>query len=43
MENVKNDGYTLKANSTVKGGGGKGKKKGILAKNLMAERRWREA
>ncbi|XWS43950.1 hypothetical protein CRYUN_Cryun15aG0002400 [Craigia yunnanensis] len=42
-ESVKNGGCNSNATSTVTGGGGqKGKKKGMPAKNLMAERRRRK-
>lgn len=43
QESVKNGGNSSNANSTVTGGGDqKGKKKGLPAKNLMAERRRRK-
>ncbi|KAE8665922.1 Transcription factor ICE1 [Hibiscus syriacus] len=38
-ETLKNGGSTSNANSTITGGDQKGKKKGLPAKNLMAERR----
>ncbi|KAK6275851.1 hypothetical protein POUND7_005560 [Theobroma cacao] len=41
-ETLKNGGNTSNANSTVTGGDQKGKKKGLPAKNLMAERRRRK-
>ncbi|KAK9117697.1 hypothetical protein Sjap_016644 [Stephania japonica] len=41
-ESVKNDGNNSNANSTITGGDQKGKKKGLPAKNLMAERRRRK-
>ena len=41
-ENAKNGGSNSNANSTVTGGDQKGKKKGLPAKNLMAERRRRK-
>ncbi|KAG6715573.1 hypothetical protein I3842_04G001700 [Carya illinoinensis] len=41
-ENVKKGGSNSNANSTVTGGVQKGKKKGLPAKNLMAERRRRK-
>nr|WIE96073.1 basic helix-loop-helix transcription factor [Loropetalum chinense var. rubrum] len=41
-ENAKNGGNSSNANSTVTGGDQKGKKKGLPAKNLMAERRRRK-
>ncbi|XP_050378928.1 transcription factor ICE1 [Argentina anserina] len=41
-ENGKNGGNSSNANSTVTGGEHKGKKKGLPAKNLMAERRRRK-
>lgn len=41
-ENAKNGGNSSNANSTVTGGEHKGKKKGLPAKNLMAERRRRK-
>lgn len=41
-ENGKNSGNNSNANSTVTGGDHKGKKKGLPAKNLMAERRRRK-
>ncbi|XP_022730447.1 transcription factor ICE1-like [Durio zibethinus] len=41
-EAIKNGGNTSNANSTVTGGDQKGKKKGLPAKNLMAERRRRK-
>ncbi|XP_058102962.1 transcription factor ICE1-like [Magnolia sinica] len=41
-ENTKNGGNNSNANSTVMGGDQKGKKKGLPAKNLMAERRRRK-
>uniref|UniRef100_A0A7N0ZQX4 BHLH domain-containing protein n=1 Tax=Kalanchoe fedtschenkoi TaxID=63787 RepID=A0A7N0ZQX4_KALFE len=41
-ENGKNGGSSSNANSTVTGGDHKGKKKGLPAKNLMAERRRRK-
>ncbi|GMI67328.1 A. THALIANA INDUCER OF CBP EXPRESSION 1, INDUCER OF CBF EXPRESSION 1, SCREAM [Hibiscus trionum] len=41
-ESLKNGGSTLNANSTVTGGDQKGKRKGLPAKNLMAERRRRK-
>ncbi|GAB2213465.1 hypothetical protein Droror1_Dr00021510 [Drosera rotundifolia] len=43
-ESTKNEGINSNANSTVTGGGvdSKGKKKGLPAKNLMAERRRRK-
>ncbi|KAJ7971774.1 Transcription factor Inducer of CBF expression 1 [Quillaja saponaria] len=41
-ENVNNGGSNSNANSTVTGGDQKGKKKGLPAKNLMAERRRRK-
>ncbi|XP_062105344.1 transcription factor ICE1-like [Humulus lupulus] len=41
-ENTKNGGSNSNANSTVTGGDQKGKKKGLPAKNLMAERRRRK-
>ncbi|XP_077250436.1 basic helix-loop-helix (bHLH) DNA-binding superfamily protein [Tasmannia lanceolata] len=41
-ENVKNGGNNSNANSTITGGDQKGKKKGLPAKNLMAERRRRK-
>ncbi|KAL6177688.1 hypothetical protein ACLB2K_049213 [Fragaria x ananassa] len=41
-ENGKNVGNSSNANSTVTGGEHKGKKKGLPAKNLMAERRRRK-
>ncbi|KAF8378063.1 hypothetical protein HHK36_029397 [Tetracentron sinense] len=40
--NTKNGGNNSNANSTVTGGDQKGKKKGLPAKNLMAERRRRK-
>ncbi|OMO52357.1 hypothetical protein COLO4_37240 [Corchorus olitorius] len=42
FETLKNGGNTSNANSTVTGGDQKGKKKGLPAKNLMAERRRRK-
>ncbi|KAL0441811.1 UNVERIFIED_CONTAM: Transcription factor ICE1 [Sesamum radiatum] len=41
-ESAKNGGSSSHANSTVTGGDQKGKKKGLPAKNLMAERRRRK-
>ncbi|KAA8542057.1 hypothetical protein F0562_023209 [Nyssa sinensis] len=41
-ESAKNGGNSSNANSTVTGGDQKGKKKGLPAKNLMAERRRRK-
>lgn len=41
-ESVKNGGISSNVNSTVTGGDQKGKKKGLPAKNLMAERRRRK-
>ncbi|XVE56501.1 hypothetical protein DITRI_Ditri04bG0015400 [Diplodiscus trichospermus] len=41
-ETLKNGGNTSNANSTVTGGDQRGKKKGLPAKNLMAERRRRK-
>ncbi|KAK8325328.1 hypothetical protein V6Z11_A11G043000 [Gossypium hirsutum] len=41
-EALKNGGNTSNANSTVTGGDQKGKRKGLPAKNLMAERRRRK-
>ncbi|XWS51490.1 hypothetical protein CRYUN_Cryun12cG0180900 [Craigia yunnanensis] len=41
-ETLNNGGNTSNANSTVTGGNQKGKKKGLPAKNLMAERRRRK-
>ncbi|XWS47753.1 hypothetical protein CRYUN_Cryun13aG0011700 [Craigia yunnanensis] len=41
-ETLKNGGNTSNANSTVTGGDQNGKKKGLPAKNLMAERRRRK-
>ncbi|OVA09662.1 Myc-type [Macleaya cordata] len=41
-ESMKNGGNNSNANSTVTGGDQKGKKKGLPAKNLMAERRRRK-
>ncbi|KAK9120217.1 hypothetical protein Scep_018310 [Stephania cephalantha] len=41
-ESVKNDGNNSNANSTITGVDQKGKKKGLPAKNLMAERRRRK-
>ncbi|KAK8710807.1 hypothetical protein V6N13_146116 [Hibiscus sabdariffa] len=41
-ETIKNGGNTSNANSTVTGGDQKGKRKGLPAKNLMAERRRRK-
>ncbi|KAL4360484.1 hypothetical protein GQ457_04G035930 [Hibiscus cannabinus] len=41
-ETLRNGGSTMNANSTVTGGDQKGKRKGLPAKNLMAERRRRK-
>ncbi|KAE8659911.1 Transcription factor SCREAM2 [Hibiscus syriacus] len=41
-ETLKNGGNTIHANDSVNGGDQKGKKKGLPAKNLMAERRRRK-
>ncbi|GLT39933.1 hypothetical protein SLA2020_140980 [Shorea laevis] len=41
-ESIKNGGNSSNANSTITGGDQKGKKKGLPAKNLMAERRRRK-